>query len=293
MLSMAVKPDWSREGLDWPNRESSRFVLAGGVRWHVQIMGSGPPLLLLHGMGAATHSWRDLAPLLSHDFTIIAPDMPGHGFTGTPYGDGLSLPGMARELAALLAKLDVRPAFVVGHSAGAAIAMRMILDRRIGDGGLVSLNGALQSFQGSNAKIFPAVAKLMMLNPLTSQALAWRAGRPGVVAKLIADTGSYLDDAGLHYYTQLLRTSGHIAGALGMMARWDLQSLETDMARLNCETTLFAAEGDTAVPPSVAETAHAILPHSSIVKMPKLGHLAHEEAPAEVAAIVKTALLKG
>jgi magnesium chelatase accessory protein len=171
--------------------------------------------------------------------------------------------------------------------------MRMILDRRIGDGGLVSLNGALQSFQGSNAKIFPAVAKLMMLNPLTSQALAWRAGRPGVVAKLIADTGSYLDDAGLHYYTQLLRTSGHIAGALGMMARWDLQSLETDMARLNCETTLFAAEGDTAVPPSVAETAHAILPHSSIVKMPKLGHLAHEEAPAEVAAIVKTALLKG
>jgi magnesium chelatase accessory protein len=292
MLSMAVKQRWDREGLDWPNREASRFVLAGSLRWHVQIMGSGPPLLLLHGMGAATHSWRDLAPLLARDFTLIAPDLPGHGFTGTPQGDGLSLPGMARELAALLAKLEVRPALAVGHSAGAAIAMRMILDRRIGDGGLVSLNGALQSFQGSNAKIFPALAKLMMLNPFTGQALSWRAGRPGVVAKLIADTGSRLDEAGLHYYTQLMRTPGHVAGALGMMARWDLQSLEADMASLPCETTLVAAEGDTAVPPSVADTAHAILPQSSIVKVPRLGHLAHEEAPAEIAAIIKTALTR-
>jgi magnesium chelatase accessory protein len=289
---MMVKPNWSREGRDWPNHEASRFVFAGGMRWHVQIMGSGPTVLLLHGMGAATHSWRDLAPLLAHDFTIVAPDLPGHGFTDTPHSGGLSLPGMASGLAALLAKLGIRPAFSVGHSAGAAIAMRMMLDRRLGDGGLVSLNGALQSFQGSNGKLFPAVAKLMMLNPLTNQALAWRAGRPGVVAKLIADTGSKLDEAGLRYYTQLLRTPGHIAGALGMMARWDLQSLETDMASLAAPVILVAAQGDTAVPPSVAETAHAILPQSRLIILPKLGHLAHEEAPAEVAAIITRAFAK-
>ena len=286
---MTGKPDWSRLGPAWPNHEASRFVFAGGLRWHVQVMGAGPPLLLLHGMGAATHSWRDLAPLLAHDFTLIAPDLPGHGFTETPHGEGLSLPGMARGLAALLAKLDIRPTFAVGHSAGAAIAMRLMLDRRIGDGGLVSLNGALQSFQGSNATIFPAVAKLMMLNPLTSRALAWRAGSPGVVAKLIADTGSHLDEMGLDCYVQLLRTSGHIAGALGMMARWDLQALETDMAGLAAPVTLVAAEGDTAVPASVADTVHAVLPQSRLIRLSKFGHLAHEEAPAEAAAIIRNA----
>ena len=57
-----------------------------GLRWHVQMMGTGPQVLLLHGAGAATHSWRDVAPLLARDFTVIAPDLPGHGFTDTPRG---------------------------------------------------------------------------------------------------------------------------------------------------------------------------------------------------------------
>jgi pimeloyl-ACP methyl ester carboxylesterase len=84
MFGMIVKPDWEREGRHWPNRGSSQFVRAAGLRWHVQVMGSGPTLLLLHGSGAATHSWRDLAPILARDFRVIAPDLPGHGFTETP-----------------------------------------------------------------------------------------------------------------------------------------------------------------------------------------------------------------
>ena len=58
-------PNWERDGRDWPNREASRFVHAAGLRWHVQVMGSGPVVLLLHGTGAATHSWRDLMPKLA------------------------------------------------------------------------------------------------------------------------------------------------------------------------------------------------------------------------------------
>ena len=74
-------PRWEREGRDWPNRTYSRFVQAARLRWHVQLMGDGPALLLLHGTGAATHSWRALAPLLAERFTVVAPDLPGHGFT--------------------------------------------------------------------------------------------------------------------------------------------------------------------------------------------------------------------
>ncbi len=289
MFPLMGKPDWSREGRDWPNREASRFLLAGGLRWHVQVMGSGPTMLLLHGAGAATHSWRDLAPLLAADFTVIAPDLPGHGFTQTPGGDGLSLSGMVRGLVALLAALDQRPRFAVGHSAGAAIALRLRLDHGVGDGGVVSLNGALQPFGGAAGHIFPALAKLLFLNPLAIQMFAWRAAQGGAVARLMESTGSRIDRAGLEQYERLLRTTGHIDGALGMMSHWNLAPLQADLPRFQGPLTLVAAENDRAVPPRVAEDAKARIPHAELIRLAGLGHLAHEEAPATIAAIVRQA----
>jgi len=289
MFPLSVKPDWEREGRDWPNREASRFVFAAGIQWHVQVMGAGPPLLLLHGAGAATHSWRDLAPLLAKDFTVMAPDLPGHGFTGTPGGDGLSLPGMASGLAALLSKLEVEPVLAVGHSAGAAVAVRMGRDGRF-TRGVVSLNGALRPFPGAAGHIFPAMAKLLFLNPVAQQMFAWRAARPGAVARMIESTGSHIDEAGLSYYQALLSTTGHIAGALGMMARWDLQTLQAEMPAFSSPLTLVATEGDHAVPPDVAEEVQVVVPHSRLIPLPGLGHLAHEEDPARIAEIVREAL---
>jgi magnesium chelatase accessory protein len=286
MFPLSIKPDWTREGLDWPNRDASRFVFADGFKWHVQVMGAGPTLLMLHGAGAATHSWRDLAPLLAQNFTVIAPDLPGHGFTETPNGDGLSLRGMARGLSALLAKLDAEPVFAVGHSAGAAIAMQMARNGRF-QGGVVSLNGALRPFPGAAGHIFPAMAKLLFLNPLAQQMFAWRAARPGSVARLIESTGSHIDEAGLRYYQALLSTTGHIAGALGMMARWDLHALQADLSAFSRPLTLVAADRDHAVPPKVAEEVKAVIPQSRLIHLTGLGHLAHEEDPARIAAIVR------
>lgn len=102
--------DWQRDGVDWPNREASEFHRAAGLRWHLQRMGSGPVILLLHGTGASTHSWGALLPLLADDYTVVAPDLPGHAFTDTPSSRGLSLPGMATSVAALLTELGLEPA---------------------------------------------------------------------------------------------------------------------------------------------------------------------------------------
>ena len=96
--------DFARDGADWPNRETSRFIEAGGLNWHVQVMGQGPDLLLLHGTGGATHSWRALAPLLAKHFHVVAPDLPGHGFTTARRAPDLSLPGMAASIAALIGR---------------------------------------------------------------------------------------------------------------------------------------------------------------------------------------------
>ncbi|WP_293899357.1 alpha/beta fold hydrolase BchO [Phenylobacterium sp.] len=286
---MRVRPDWDREGRDWPNRAASRFVRASGLDWHVQVMGEGPTVLMLHGSGAATHSWRDLAPRLARDFRVVAPDLPGHGFTAMPGGDGLTLPGMARALGGLLQVLEASPALVVGHSAGAAIALQMRLEGQVGDSGVVSINGALRPFPGSAGHIFPAMARLLFLNPLAIQTFAWRAGRPGAVSRLIEGTGSTIDAAGLGYYGQLLRTTGHVAGTLGMMANWDLQPLVARLPSYDGPLTLLAAEGDRAVPVEVSRAVKAMAPQAELIVLPGLGHLAHEEAPDRIADIVRRA----
>ncbi|MDZ4273486.1 MAG: alpha/beta hydrolase, partial [Erythrobacter sp.] len=73
--------DWNRQGLIWPHRDASTFIESGGARWHVQRMGTGTPLLLLHGTGASVHSWRDLMPILAQSHEVIAIDLPRHAFT--------------------------------------------------------------------------------------------------------------------------------------------------------------------------------------------------------------------
>jgi magnesium chelatase accessory protein len=283
------RPLWDDEGRDWPNRESSRFVTAGGIDWHVQVMGDGPALLLLHGTGAATHSWRGLAPLLAPHFTLVAPDLPGHGFTSLPERRRLSLNGMAAGVAALLGALKVAPEFAVGHSAGAAIALRMALDGTIAPKAVVSLNGALLPFPGLGAIAFPALAKLLFLNPFAAPFLSRRAGAPGAVTRLIEGTGSRLDEAGLDFYARLFRTERHVAAAGGMMANWDLRPLKADLKRLAAKLTLVSAERDKAVPASVALEVAGLVPGAKLIELPGLGHLAHEENPATVARMIRAA----
>src|SRR5262249_42884942 len=145
---------WESDGRDWPNREASRFVHAAGMTWHVQEMGRGPVLLLLHGTGASTHSWRSLAPMLAARFRVVAVGLPGHGFTQSPPREFLSLYGMGLAVHALLRKLVTAPAVVVGHSAGAAVAVRMAIDGHIAPAVIVGLNAALLPLRGIPGRVF-------------------------------------------------------------------------------------------------------------------------------------------
>lgn len=264
----------------WPHREASRFVAAGGLRWHVQIMGAGPVLLLLHGTGAATHSWRGLAPLLAAGgFTVVAPDLPGHGFTETPAAARLSLPGMAGSVTTLLRALDLRPDLGVGHSAGAAILLRMCLDERIAPRGAVALNGALLPMGGAAGQVFQPLARVLAGVPLLPELFAWRARDRGTVRQLLANTGSRVDDEGVRLYGQLVSDPRHAAGALGMMARWDLRGMQADLPRLDLPLLLLAGTADRTIPPAQAERVRDLVPGALLVQQQGLGHLAHEEDP--------------
>ena len=276
---------WERDGRDWPHRDASRFVQAGGLRWHVQQMGQGPVVLLLHGTGASTHSWRGLMPLLARQFTVVAMDLPGHAFTATPPSAQLSLPGMARLIAALVEALAIEVELVVGHSAGAAIGAHMLLDGQLAARALVSINGAFFPLGGVAGLLFPSVARLMAATPFASRLFARSAADRRAVEKLIQGTGSTLDAQGIDLYGRLVRDSQHAAGALGMMAQWDLRPLGRDLARLATPLALIVGANDRAVPPADAQRVRDLIPATTPSTLDVLvgaGHLVHEERPAEV-----------
>jgi magnesium chelatase accessory protein len=283
MAAAADSPIWERDGRDWPNRDSSQFVGAGGLTWHVQRMGQGPCLLLLHGTAASTHSWRDLAPILAPHFTLIAPDLPGHGFTTSLSQTRVSLVGFSEALHALLKQLQVSPDLVLGHSAGAAIALRMALDGKIAPRAIFSLNGALLPLGDEHAAFFTRAARVMVGLPFVSKLCAWRASKQEVAAKLLRDTGSDIGPRGVELYTRLFGYPGHIRAALMMMAQWELRPLLRDLARLTPALFLMVGSRDRAVPPMQARRIQAILPAARIITLEGLGHLAHEEAPQRIA----------
>lgn len=284
---MAPRLDWERDGADWPNRTASRFVRAGGVAWHVQVSGSGPTLLLLHGTGASTHSWRDLLPLLAKHFTVVAPDLPGHAFTARAGGDGMSLPGMGGLVTELLAALQLQPVLAAGHSAGAAIVARMALDGRIAPRNIASLNGAFLPFAGM-LRIFSPAAKFLASTSLAAQFAAARARDPGAVRRLLASTGSTIDARGAALYARLMRSPAHVAGALAMMASWDLDALPGELHRLELPVLLLAGTSDRTIAPTQATRVATLLPQASVTMLPGLGHLAHEEQPQDVATLLES-----
>lgn len=276
--------DWETEKSSWPHHELSRFVDAGAFRWHVQQIGSGPVLLLIHGTGASTHSWRALLPLLAENFTVLAVDLPGHGFTesvvaGRRPTPRASITGMSSGVAALLRKLAAQPRYCVGHSAGAVILCRMALDGHFAPRTIISINGAFVPLAGAAGVLFAPIARLLAGSSLLPRMLAARAGNPANVARLIAGTGSHLDALGVELYARLVRNPRHLAGALGMMANWDLRSFQRDLPRLVTPLALIVADNDLTVPPQQALQVEQRVANAQIHRLAGLGHLAHEEDP--------------
>jgi magnesium chelatase accessory protein len=274
----------------WPHAEHSRFVEAANIKWHVQTMGDGPDLLLIHGTGASTHSWRDAMPLLAKDFKVHAIDLPGHGFSSLPNPQGRSLNGMVSGIAELLRILNVKPEIVAGHSAGSAILVRLCSMNHIAPQNLVSFNGAFFPIAGLTGAVFSPIAKTFAALPFLPNLFA-RMADAKAVARLMADTGSRLSPEGLAIYQRLFRSPTHIEATLGMMAAWDLSDMAQDLSRLIPCATFVAAQNDRTVPPPSQHKAASLCPQAQVVTVANYGHLMHEEDPKQAADIIRNTSL--
>lgn len=280
---------WANYRSTWPHAQHSQFIQAGGIQWHVQIMGQGPVLLLLHGTGSGSFSWRGLMPLLSAHFQVIAPDLPGHAFTSRGPEGSLSLQGMSEGLRALFLQLNVTPSIIGGHSAGAAIAANMLLQQRaLSQTQLIGFNPAWLPLPGLPSLIFRPAAKLAAINPVSAWATAKLASKPAMIEKSIVQTGSHLDAEGLALYQSVFSHSGHVHSVLNMMAAWQLDTLSKSLPQLQNKVSILVGMQDQTVPPSMAHEACKLMPQARVFEQHGLGHLAHEEDPAGTAQLILT-----
>ncbi len=282
--------DWNRHKAHWPNAEHSTFVASHPHHWHVQRIGSGPTLLLLHGAGASTHSWAPLIDRLGQEYEIVAIDLPGQGFTKLGSRNRSGLKEMTEDILHLLTKLDIAPHAIIGHSAGAAIAVSLVPALKKPPL-VISINGAFESFDGIAGLLFPAIAKVLSINPATGFLFSRMTSSESRIRSLIGSTGSHIPARQIECYHKLVRDPDHVNAALAMMAQWTLKDMPDRLADLTSPVYFLIGENDKTVPPTVSQQAAKIVPNAQVKRLIGLGHLMHEENPSVVASAIKSALL--
>ena len=195
--------------------------------------------------------------------------------------------GMADSLHLLMQTLGVSVEVFIGHSAGAAIAARMVVDHALTPQVLVGINPAWLPLPGLAGLLFPPTAKLLALTPFVPQWFAKQASAPDMLDKLLDGTGSVLDASGKALYAELVSDPEHAQGALKMMAAWDLSVGPSMLRQLRCPVHILVGENDRAVPPAQAQQALALLSDGHLERWAGYGHLVHEEVPMKCAAFLQ------
>jgi pimeloyl-ACP methyl ester carboxylesterase len=263
-----------------------------GHRVIYRMAGSGPPVVLIHGMVNSSRHWQEVALRLADDYTVIAPDLLGHGDSATIRGD-YSLGAHAASIRDLLAAIGVDRASIVGHSLGGGIAMQFFYQfpqrterlALVSSGGLgreVSplLRGA--AIPGASAILW-AAAHPRVLDGLTRAGERLREGgvSKGVYLKVIARALRPLEQPGSREaFLQTLRAviDGH---GQRVSARDRLYLLES------MPTLIVWGERDQTIPIAHGRDAHAVIPGSRFETLPHAAHFPHLEDPEGLAAVLR------
>lgn len=273
-------PDRIPQG--WPLSENSQFIKCAGTLWHTQIIGTGPIVLLLHGTGASTHSFADLALLLSKQFTCVLVDLPGQGFTRPIEEREHLLPAMALAVQDLCDHLDMQPEYIIGHSAGAAVAIRMCLDTTAEPRALLSINGALLPFGAFIEPIMLGTARMLSRSDRVIRFLAQRGAGESDVRRALRDTGAAISEPMIQRYTFLISQKEHIEGTLRMMGGWELGQLAKDLSSLTTPIHLVGCAQDHIVPAARAHRIKRLIEGATSVTLNQAGHLVHEASPDRI-----------
>ena len=197
------------------------------------------------------------------------------------------LTAMSEDLLRLCDQEGWSPTIVVGHSAGAALALRMAQLAPTLVSRVVGINAALGNFKGLAGVVFPIMAKILALTPLVPDFFSGAAAQSGRIEALLDSTGSQIDPDGVALYRKLVGDRDHVDGVLMMMAQWSLNGLLDRLDIIEAKVLLITGENDKTVPPDTSAKAAARLRNATWENWPKLGHLMHEEKPEPMARAIK------
>jgi pimeloyl-ACP methyl ester carboxylesterase len=268
------------------NRVEGRLAVPSGTIAYTTA-GSGPPLLLIHGLGGTRRTWRHVIDSLAATHTVIAPDLPGHGDSDPPAGD-YSLGAHAASMRDLLVALGHRHSTVVGHSLGGGIGLQFAYqfpDRisrlaLISSGGLGAeltpmlraatlpgaetvVNGLSRLPSGISRRLMPAAALI-----------------PGLVARQdarpVAETLRGLSGSGQRH--AFVRTAQAVINWRGQIVSASRQlGLLTDLPLL-----IAWGADDKTIPPHHQHALARQIPTSHILEIRSAGHFPHETTPGQL-----------
>lgn len=263
-----------------------RFRTIHGYRRAFRIAGSGPVLLLIHGIGDNSTTWTPVHSRLARRFTVIAPDLLGHGLSDKPRAD-YSVAAYANGMRDLLSVLDVDKVTVVGHSLGGGVAMQFayqfpqLLERLIlvGAGGVtkdVNIALRLASLPGGGEAL--ALLRLPLVAPVLQTAgrlLGGALGSTGLgrdipnMLRILADLPEPTASAA---FTRTLRAVVDWRGQVVTM-------LDRCYLTESVPVQLIWGEQDAVIPVNHAMMAHAAMPGSQLEIFEGSGHFPFHDDP--------------
>jgi pimeloyl-ACP methyl ester carboxylesterase len=274
--------------VEWEkNREAvfhadySRFTEVDGVRVHYQEVGEATavPMILIHGFAASNLVWSKVfLELAAAGFRVIAPDLPGYGYSDKPRNLEYTIASQAKLVFSLIRQLGITRAVLVGSSYGAAIAATIALDHPTLVEKLV-LVGAV-----TNNKPTRYLLMRLFSSPIIGDILS-----PLVVGsrrllrlrmKRVYDKHSWvLDERRVDARHLPLATRGAHRAIIRTVRRWDAERVSRDAHLLTQPTLLLWGDTDREVPLRDGEGLQQSIPDSRLVVFRDCGHLPHEEYP--------------
>ncbi len=277
---------------DWFEREfAARPMELHGQRVTYRTLGSGPPVVLIHGMVNSSRHWSEVAHRLAADHTVLAPDLIGHGGSATPRGD-YSLGAHAAAIRDVLTAVGIERASIVGHSLGGGVALqffyqfpqrteRLVLVSSGGLGREVSPLLRSAALPGASA-LLSLAAHPRVLSGLSEagRALRRRGSGTGVQLQAIARALRPLEEPGAR--AAFLHTLRSVIDARGQRV-----SASDRLYLLGALPTLIVwGERDHTIPLAHGRSAHRAISGSRFETLPRAAHFPHLEDPAGLAALV-------
>jgi pimeloyl-ACP methyl ester carboxylesterase len=260
------------------------------VRLFYEEEGHGSPVLLIHGFGASTYTWRHIAPELARDHRVIAVDLKGFGQSDKPFDSRYSVFDQADLLAQLIEDHDLRNLTIVGHSFGGGVALVLALSTDPRLKGRISRLVLLDTI--AYPQHIPVFFRMLDM-PLVSH-LGVRMVPPTVQTRIALRIAfldnSKIEDDEVEAYAAPLRTAAGkhaIIHSARQILPEGLEELSKRYESIALPTLILWCDHDRIVPLDVGLKLRRTLPNSTLRLVEGCGHMPQEEQPAATLSLLQ------